>query len=177
MSILDYTKNLTLFDSYEIRLIEMMIEELDLEETDDCMFLEEINLSEVEIYWYSDSSENVMGGFHMLGKNALYINREYFGAYETESYVQKMLYVVSAFPTIIHELCHYWQFKSHPILYFFLQLPKIRDFTIEKQAYRISDYLEANSKFNNMSIKELTECKKKYNFPKNYYDATELRYL
>lgn len=81
--------------------------------------------------------------------------------------------------SIIHEAYHYYQHKHvYKSKYFFLQLPIIRNFSIEKEAYAISDYIDKLNlieKFN-----QLRECllKIKYNFQESYFfnkDEKELR--
>lgn len=180
MSIFDYTKNLILFNSYEIKLIQMMIEELDLKSKNEFNFLNEISLDEIEFFWYLDSSEDNLGGFYYFSKNAIYINHcDMKNNLDNEDsyYSQSMNHIIISFGTIIHELCHYWQCKNHPILYFVLQFPFIRDYTIEKQAYKISNYLQENNKFKDLGFVDLIKMKQKYNFPKNYYDKMQKKFL
>lgn len=177
MSIIDYTKKLTMFDSYDIRMIEMMIDQLKLKENPDFAFLNEISLSEVQIYWYTDSDKNVLGGFHLFSFNVIYINEVNWNTLQTLKYANKAQKIIQVFPIVIHELCHYWQFKKNPIAYLFLQLPFIRDWTIEKQTYKIQDYLHQNNVFTGMNIKQVAEMKKKYGFYSYEFDQKQLRLM
>lgn len=178
MSVFDYTKELILFNSYEIKVIQMMIQELKLKEKPEFKFLNEIDLNEVEFFWYKDSSDDNLGGFYLFSKNAIYINHCGMKNDEiNDGYLSSMNHIIIVFGTIIHELCHYWQFKSNPVLYFILQFPIIRDYTIEKQAYKISNYLQENNIFKNLGIEDLVKMKKKYNFSKNYYDEIQKKFL
>ena len=177
MSIIDYTKKLTLFDEYDIKVIEMMIDYLKLREREEFNFLNQISLKDVQLYWYTDSNKNVLGGFHIFSFNVIYINEVNNVGKKQWININKLQKVMQVFPVIIHELCHYWQFKKNPLLYFFLQFPFIRNYTIEKQAYKIEDYIYENNKFMNMTIKKIAQIKKEYNFYDNEFDEKEKQYL
>ena len=177
MSIIDYTKKLTMFDSYDIQIIEMIIKQLKLKENSDFAFLNEISLSEVQFYWYTDSDKNILGGFHLFSFNVIYINEVNWNITQELKYTNKAQKIIQVFPIIIHELCHYWQFKKNPIVYLFLQLPFIRDWTIEKQTYKIQDYLHQNNVFTGMNIKQVAEMKKKYNFAPIWFDEKQLKFI
>jgi predicted SprT family Zn-dependent metalloprotease len=58
------------------------------------------------------------------------MNRVVVNSNEEFYYANKAQQIIQAFPVIIHELCHYWQFKKNPLSFIFLQLPIIREFTI-----------------------------------------------
>lgn len=177
MSIVNYTKDLIMFNSYEISVLKLLINELDLLNKEDFYFLNEIDIDKIEFYWYKDSNNDNLGGFHLLSNNCLYINRGYFSNWSDSSYMSMMNQIVSAFPTIVHELCHCWQFNKNKFLYILLQFPFVRNLTIEKQAYRISDWLYDNNFIEKYSPKQIVELKKEYNFPPIYYDDFEKRYL
>lgn len=182
MSVFDYMKELTLFDNYENKVIKMLIDELNLYQHYDFKFLNEINLNNVEFFWYKDSNDQVLGGYHFLSydytnkKYAIYINKIFqYNSNEnnTSAFYQKMNNIILVFPILLHQLCHYWQAKKYPYLYFILQLPIIRDYTIQKQAYRISDYLYSNNWIQFLGIKDLIKLKQKYNFQECYYDEIQ----
>lgn len=178
MSVFDYTKKLILFSPYELNVIQMIIQELELKKMDMFKFLNEIDLNEVEFFWYKDSSEDNLGGFYFLSRNAIYINHcGMKDQVDENDYYNLMNHIIIVFGTIMHELCHYWQCKKNPLLYFVLQFPVLRDYTIEKQAYEISDYLKNNNKFNNLGFIELIKMKQKYHFSENYFSEKQKKIL
>jgi hypothetical protein len=72
------------------------------------------------------------------------------------------------FGTILHELKHYWQLKNYGcVLYGLLQLPIIRNYTIEKSAYQISDYVTSLKISERIICKECVYLKAKYNVSNN----------
>lgn len=177
MSVVDYTKDLIMFDDYDLQIISMMINQLKLKEKEEFKFLNEISLKDVQIYWYTDKNKDVLGGFHFFSFNVIYINEVKNIGKKQWKFINKAQKVIQMFPVILHELCHYWQFKKNPVLYFFLQFPVIRNFTIEKQAYKIENYVYDNNKFMNMSFKKIAQLKQKYNFSSLQFDEKEKEYL
>ena len=89
--------------------------------------------------------------------------------------MQRANNVIMMFPTILHELCHYYQRKKMGmILYGFCQLPLIRRITIEVSAYKISDYLDKRiEEINKMTPLDFAMLKVKHKFSKWQYDAFE----
>ena len=182
MSVFNYTKNLTLFDNYDVQIIKMIISQLNLENKNLFSFLKEINIDDLQFFWYTDNNSDVLGGFHYLSydfkkhKYAIYLNR-FFNEDEQLSYFNKMTHIILAIPTIIHELYHYWQSIKYFYIYWFLQLPLIRNFTIQKHAYLLSQYLYQNNFIQNLSIKQQVKLKCKYNISKIYFDQFEKKIL
>lgn len=177
MTILDYCGPLEMLEAYDIKIIQMLIDELELKDLKMFSFLRKIDISrDVEYFYYDDKSDNVLGGFHSPSKNVIYLNLN--GA-PNDTYMQRANNVVMMFPTILHELCHYYQRKKMGIiLYGFCQLPLIRRITIEVSAYKISDYLGKEiEKINKMTPFDFTMLKVKHKFSKWQYDAFEKRIL
>ena len=177
MTILDYCGPLQMLDAYDIKVIELMIEELGLKSNKMFNFLNKIDLyNDVEFFYYDDKNDDVLGGFHSPSRNVIYLN---LNGQQNETNTQKMNNVIALFPTIIHELCHFYQRKKYGmIIYGLLQLPFIRRFTIETTAYKISDYITPLSdEYFRKSMTELAELKLKYNFQKYQYDKIEIMYL
>lgn len=177
MSVIDYTRNLKLFDSYDRRFLEMMINEYKLKDNTLFDYLNDIDLDDVDIYWYEDSDPQVLGGFHMISQNVIYLNIQNKTENEKTKYITKGNNVIMSFPTIMHELCHYWQFQKNRLTYLFLQLPIVRDYTIEKQAYKISDYLDDHNDLLCKSVKDIANLKKEYGFPQNQFDELQKKEL
>ena len=178
MSVLDYMKDIQLFDSYQLKTIQMVIEQLKLKQNKMFSFLDDIDLNQIQFFWYSDSEEDVLGGFHFPSGNAIYINRNcYCDCNLKLHYTAKTNRIIAAFPVIMHEIYHYWQFVTFSLIYIFLQLPLIRQFTIQVNAYKISDYLYDNNTLINLSPKEIVLLKQKYNFDINYYDERQKKMM
>lgn len=53
-------------------------------------------------------------------------------------------------PTLVHELRHAWQFRKYNFLYILCCLPGLREITLEKDAWRITE--EAEKFFNKLSV-------------------------
>jgi hypothetical protein len=155
----------------------MLVEELKLKEDPLFDFLEEVDIArDVEIYYYDDKSSKVLGGFHSPSKNVIYINLD---GRCNNTYIQRANNLIMLFPTVMHELFHYFQRKSMGrIIYGVLQIPLIRKYTIEPNAYKISEYLyDKIKKYQEMSMKDFAKLKKKYNFPKHEFDEMEIKFL
>lgn len=180
MSVLDYCKQLKLFSSYENQIIELLIKQYAIKSP---MFdyLNKINLNKIQFYWYCDSDADVMGGFHLYGKDyktekyAIYLNDLYQLRYNfLNDYNKVFMAVTGVFDTILHELKHYSQLQQYGyILYNILQLPYIRNFTIEKSAYEISDYIYGLNLFGKISDSDIFFLKMKYNVNIEYFNSKE----
>ena len=190
MSVLDYCKKLVLFSSQEMMVMKLLINEF-LIDTKLCEFIKTINIDkEIEFYWYKDSSDKVLGGFHILSgltghkKYAIYINcsavnLELDDIENSKDRIFDNVFnrITTVIATCCHELKHYHQFRSCPLLYFILQFPILRNFTVEVGAYKISDYVDAQEDITGMTPLDQLCLKIKYHFPKMYYDKTELKFF
>lgn len=191
MSVLNYTKNLKLFDNYEYHCINAFIKEY-IDTSDPLFaFLNVLKPQDVQIYWYHDSNENVLGGYHLLSgfmnnKYAIYINDIFEDTdiqqteKQDENYISmfnnSMDKVYLTFPTIIHELKHYSQFQIYgKLIYGILQLPIIRQFTIEKEAYKLSDILQKKLQNASLGGADNLILKIKYKFPQIYFNKRQLQ--
>jgi hypothetical protein len=177
MTIKDYCGPLQMFEAYDINIINMIIEEMSLIDNQMFSWLNDINIGrDVEFFWYNDSNDNVLGGFHMLSKNVIYIN---LGNNKNELYLDRSSNITKCLPTIVHELKHYYQRKKLGlVLYGICQLPFVRNFTIEVSTNKISDYLcNAINTIIGMSIRDFAKLKVKYKFPKWQFDDIEKKLL
>lgn len=184
MSVLDYTKNLKLFTPFEYFCINMFIKEY--VDTSDPLFayLNVVKPQDVEIYWYKDSNSQILGGFHLIsglnsknGKYAIYINN-IFEVNELDiidPYANQFDYVYMTMPTILHELKHYSQYLIYgKLIYMILQLPIIRQYTIEKQAYKVSNYMEQKLE-GTLSLSSMLKLKMKYKCSQMYFNKRQLQ--
>lgn len=174
MSVLDYREN-EAFSDYERRVVSMFMEEYCHGE--DFRFLEDVDIDGVDMRWYSDRSEKVLGGFYYFQGNRIYLNREYARSCDTGTWAGRMNRVCLMFPVIIHELCHYWQSRHYGLLYLLLQIPVIREFTIETQAYRIQNVLYDCRELNGGSLAYFAKLKRRHGFEQRYFDEIELKML
>jgi hypothetical protein len=177
MTILDYCGPLEMLEAYDVKIIQMLIDELGLKDIKMFSFLRKIDISrDVEYFYYDDKNDNILGGFHTPSKNVIYLN---LNGMVNDTYIQRANNVVMMFPTILHELCHYYQRKKMGmILYGLCQLPFIRRATIEVSAYKISDYLDKRiEEINKMTPFDFTMLKVKHKFSKWQYDKFEKRIL
>lgn len=177
MSVFDYRKGLQGFSIYELQICQMLIDKMVDDGDEDFKYLNDVGLKDVKIYWYSDSNPQVLGGFYLLSKNCIYINREFVSFNEDDSWSEKANRILMVFPTIMHELCHYWQSRKYGLLYFLMQLPVVREFAIEKKANRISDKLYEMVGSLVGSLDAVSAMKKEYGFPEEYFDEKELAVL
>lgn len=180
MSVLDYCKQLRLFSSYENQIIELLIKQY-ANKSPMFDYLKKINLNKIQFYWYCDSDENVMGGFHLYGKDfktakyPIYLNDIYEIRYNfLNDYNKIFMAIIGVFDTILHELKHYSQLQNFGyIIYNILQLPYIRNFTIEKQAYKISDYIYNLNLYGKTSNVDIFFLKIKYNINIEYFNSQQ----
>ena len=177
MQIIDYTKKLRRFNTLELSVLDALIKEY-LEKDSLFDFLKEIDLTNTfDILWYYDSNAKAMAGYHMLMDKAIYVACNFCGGEDPKLIIEKDGYdmfavtrVIIMFSSIIHEAYHYYQHKYvYKSKFILLQLPIIRDFTIEKEAYAISDYID---KLN--IIEKFTQIREflfkiKYNFQESYF--------
>lgn len=170
MSVFDY-RNSVEFTEYEYRLVRMFISEfchgIEFE------FIDEIDLDELKMYWYEDRSEDVLGGFYYLQRNRIYLNSLFADGCSRMTWIGRMNRVAMMFPTIVHEMCHYWQSRKLWIFYLFLQIPGIRDITIERQAYAVQDILYDNPRLLGGTVAAYAEMKKRHGFEDCYFDDVE----
>ena len=152
----------------------MLIDEVVDEKDRDFDFLKDVGLKDVRLFWYSDSNPQVLGGFYLLSGNRLYINREFVSFKDDDSWSEQASRILMVFPTIIHELCHYWQWKRFKLGYLFMQLPIVREFAIERKANRISDKLYDKVGGLVGSREGIAVLKKSYGFPKECFDQSEI---
>lgn len=170
-----------MFEDFDLMYIEMLIDELGLRNMAMFSYLNEIDIRrDVEIYYYSDKNRDVQGGFHALSKNVIYINKTDQRQICEIPYGQRGSYVTNVFPTIMHELYHYYQRKKYgAVLYMIVSLPVIRRFTIEVPAYKISYYLydRIQKEIFTLSTIKSAVMKVKHNFPKKYFGTEEINAL
>lgn len=176
MSILDYCKQLYLFTPYEYEVIQMLIKEYIDGKTNLFDYLKQIDLNEIQFYWYRDSNEDVLGGFHSLSydpktkKYAIYINM-FFQEVKLKNSIDT---IALCLDTILHELKHFYQLKRYGFfVYGILQLPIIRQFTIEKSADKISDCVCSLKIPTLLNIREIIFLKVKYNINAYYLNDKE----
>ncbi len=177
MSVFDYRKSLEGFSIYELQICQMLIDNLVDFRDSDFSYLKEVGLKDVKIYWYSDSSPQVLGGFYLLSNNCLFINREFVSDIDLNSKSGKASRILMVFPTIMHELCHFWQSRKYKWLYFLMQLPIVREFAIERQANRISDKLFEKVGLIVGSPSAMAKMKKEYGFPAEDFDDEEMQFV
>lgn len=180
MSVLDYTKQLYLFTPYEVNVIKILIQQYINKNSKIFTYLNEIDLNQVQFFWYKDSNENVLGGFHILSydpkvcKYAIYINM--FFEYENKG--DQFDVISLALGTILHQLKHYHQLKTLGYFWYgLLQLPIIRNYTIEPAAYKISDYINVLKLQNRITLKQKIYLKIKYNVSDNYLSKRQLKII
>lgn len=186
MQIIDYSKNLRRFNNLELSILDALIKEVLLKDSI-FNFLKEIDIvKNFDILWYYDNNGKALAGYQMCMNKTIYVSCGMFCGKDPADFFNNDGYDRFAFDrvlimlsSIIHEAYHYYQHKHvYKAKYFFLQLPIIRNFSIEKEAYAISDYIDKLNlleKFN-----QLRECllKIKYNFQESYFfnkDEVKLR--
>lgn len=174
MSVFDYKTGLEGFSIYELQICQMLIDKMVDFNDPDFSYLKETGLGDVKIYWYSDSNPQVLGGFYLLSRNHLYINREFVSYADLDTWSGKAYRIAMVFPTIIHEMCHFWQFREYGLLYLLMQLPVVREFAIERQANRISDKLFEKVGTLIGSPTAIAKMKKEYGFPECNFDESEI---
>jgi len=177
MGVLDYIDGISLFSPYELKCVEMYVDEF--VPLDDPLFgyLREVSLRDVELYWYFDGDDDVLGGFHYPSRNAIYVNRSFAAAFEGGGHFAAASRVAMVFPTIMHELCHYWQSRRYGWMYLFMQLPLVREVAIEPQANEVSDRLYSEGRLHGMTMRELAELKRRHGFGTMLFDPEELAAL
>lgn len=179
MSVLDYTKQLYLFSPLEYNIIKMFIAEYINTKSEMFKYLTKFDLNEVQIFWYKDSNDDNLGGFHSLSydsqnkKYAIYINL-FFDHNSYNSFDIMFL----CFDTILHELKHYHQLKTYGwLLYMFLQLPIVRNYTIEKSAHDISNFVQKMNLSSKMILRQYIYLKAKYNVSDCYLNKEEQKII
>ena len=184
MQILDYTKKLRRFNALELSILDALIKEY-LEKDSVFDFLKEIDIvKNFDILWYYDSNGKAMAGYHLLMDKTIYVACNFCGS-DPQYIINEDGYdmfavsrVITMFSSIIHEAYHYYQHKHvYKSKYILLQLPIIRDLTIEKEAYAISDYIDKLKLLE--TFNQLREClfKIKYNFQESYFFTREEKEL
>lgn len=175
MQIIDYTKRLRKFNNLELSILDLLIKEF-LEKDSMFDFLKEVDLlHNFDILWYRDSNGKAMAGYQMMMNRTIYVASNFVGT--DEDFLDRDGYdqfafnrVATMLSSIIHEAYHYYQHKFiYKYKYILLQLPIIRDHTIEKEAYAISDYIDKLDILG--SVNQLQECllKIKYKFQESYF--------
>ena len=176
MSVIDYCKNVRLFSIDQEKAVIALTKQY----FSGGLFRFQIQqvLKQVQLYWYRDSNQNNLGGFHMLSKDpkskkyAIYINWFFdtskdFGNSELDNpfFLQNIFGRISCvLGTILHQLTHYMQFKQLGWKYFVLQLPILRNYTIQYQAYAISKLVQDDERFRQMNVLDQFCLKVKYKF-------------
>lgn len=175
MSVIDYCKKLSMFSNCQLQVIKILIQQY-LNNDETFAYLKDINLNQVQFFWYKDSNQDVLGGFHFFGyssknqKYAIYIN-DVFN--QQHNNTNAFSFVQLVFQTIVHELKHYWQMKKFGwVLYFVLQMPVIRQFTIQRQAKKVSQKI-IDMKMSNLNTVEQFILKIKYNISTIYLSEQE----
>ncbi len=177
MSVFDYIEGISLFTPYELKCLDMYIEEYVPKDDPLFAYLKDVSVRDVELFWYCDRDPEVLGGYWLLSRNVIYINRSFAWVYDGEGMHAAANRVAMVFPTVMHELCHYWQSRKYGPLYLLMQLPLVREFAIERQANAISDRLYSDCRVNGMSVRELAELKMRHGFGRELFDESELAAL
>lgn len=180
MSVLDYCGKLALFTDYQLDVVKMLIKQYIDTNTQMFGYLKEVNLQKVQIFWYADSNQDVLGGFHLFsysiknGKYAIYIN-DFFSQNGNIRRNHSVGEISMVLQTILHELKHFWQKeKMGWLLYFVLQFPIIRQFTIQKSARQISKCVADMNIGGNLTTTRQFILKCKYNLNNLYLTNEQL---
>ena len=98
-------------------------------------WLNAINWQSVNLKWACGmNQENGVMGCFVFANNTIYLQPE--NVYESSKYSGWAELIA---PTLIHELRHKWQFERNKLLYILCCLPLLREITIEKDAWRITE--------------------------------------
>lgn len=98
-------------------------------------WLNSINWQSVNLKWACGmNQENGVMGCFVFATNTIYLQPE--NVYESSKYSGWAELIV---PTLIHELRHKWQFERNKLLYILCCLPLLREITIEKDAWKITE--------------------------------------
>ena len=81
--------------------------------------------------WAMDSDNGVLGAYTPKKKHTIYLQKPEIVIYNYDVIQQ---YIVNLLPTAVHELTHREQYLRNPLLYRFLAIPFVREFTIESEA-------------------------------------------
>lgn len=171
MSIINYCQKLRMFSTYEIDVVKLLTKEFIQKDGILTFDIDEI-LKQIQVYWYKDSNDDNLGGFSAIGKDSkmkkwsIYIN-DIFSTQQNFSQEQQDYSVVFnqinlVLGTVLHELTHYVQFKKNPLVYYVLQLPVLRDYTIQTQAKAVSDYVYNEPNLNKLNMIDELCLKIKY---------------
>ena len=76
-------------------------------------------------------SNSVMGAFTLLHPLSVFLRDD---PERITTLRGRSFWIELLFPTIVHELRHLWQFRTHPILYVLCGIPGVRFLTIERDA-------------------------------------------
>lgn len=182
MSIINYCEKLKMFSSYQISVVKLLTKQF-MQKDNILSFNIDQALNQVQIYWYKDSNDDNLGGFSAIGKDiktkkwSIYVNnifttKELFGQ-EQQNYGMVFTQVSLVLNTILHELTHYYQYKKNPVMYYVLQLPFIRNYTIQAQAYAVSDYVNNHTQLNGLNMVDELCLKIKYNIADFYLNEKE----
>lgn len=173
MSVFDY-RNAVEFTDYETCVLRMLVYEYCYDRTFD--FLDDIDLDEIRLFWYEDRNPDVLGGYYFLCSNRIFLNK---GAVQGDpsTWAGRLERVVAMFPVIMHEMVHYWQRRRYGLLYVLLQIPFVRDITIERNAYAVQDALYGNQELVGGSLLHYAKMKRKHGFPVEQFDDIEIAML
>lgn len=108
-------------------------------------FLNYINYRNIDFYWCDEMKDSggVMGAWLCwLGA------RVYLLPGPDTPFMDNTLWCSSIAPTLVHELCHVWQYKRSWWLYILACLPIVRTYTIEKEANTV--WKDATKYFNDL---------------------------
>ena len=114
-------------------------------ETKDSEWIHNLDLSKINFYWCKDmiDKNNILGAWNPLFYNNIYIKSIDKSKLTGNTYNDELVYDFHfglVIPTILHELYHKYQCSKYTLLiYALLALPFWREYTIEPNAYKISD--------------------------------------
>ena len=98
-------------------------------------WLNYINYHGVNLKWANGmNQENGVMGCFVFATNTIYLQPE--NVYESSKYSGWAELIA---PTLIHELRHKWQYERNRIGYILCCLPFLREITIERDAWRITE--------------------------------------
>jgi len=99
------------------------------------MWLNEINYRAMNLKWCPGMTpDNGVMGCFAIAVNTIYLQPEnpYEGNRDTA-------WIELLSNTLIHELRHVWQFRKNKLLYVLCSLPLLRDLTLERDAWAVSN--------------------------------------
>lgn len=177
MTIYDYSGRISAFGYYELLVIDLILGEKKIKDYPSFAFLKEINIyTDVNFFYLFDNKFNIKYEYHFPSKNRIYINIK---NNKNSTYQERTKNIIDNFPSIIHELYHFYQMKKYGrLIYGIVSLPILRDFTIDINANNISDKARGLIEgIEDMSQLEFSLLKMKHFFPRYTFDEEEKKML